>query len=378
MGSTHKTAGFYSYIESKIIDMKSLWNYAIIVVTDDGLSQRFPLVVEEKNDLREASKQILAPLKIDTHLYSNLDQSIGKALLGYMTEYPLTIAEESIRVQIFGEMLTAPKVSVIIPLYGRIDFVEYQLSLFANDPFFKERVELIYILDDPTLTDDLIALVQGLYPLFELPFKVITYDENYGYAVANNIGVRYANAEKLLLLNSDVMPLNKGWLPELITAYDGLENPGALGPKLLFEDGSIQHAGMAFEKSETFGMWLNEHPGKGLPDLSPKEMEGEMAREVPAVTAACLLIDRLLYEKAGGLTESYLIGDFEDSDLCLKLIEEGRKNYYLSTVSLCHLERQSQNLFSDSSWKTKVTLFNGWQHDKRWNTLITKLMESAK
>jgi GT2 family glycosyltransferase len=286
-------------------------------------------------------------------------------------ENPYVIGEDDISVLEYGKMPAKPKVSIIVPLYGRIDFVEYQLSQFANDPYFQEKTELIYVLDDPALTDDLLRLVQGLYPVFEIPFKVVTYAENYGYAIANNIGARYATAEKLLLLNSDIMPLEKGWLPEMLKESKNLKNVGALGPKLLFEDGSVQHAGMAFEKSEVFGMWLNEHPGKGLPDMQKEKT----IREVPAVTAACLLLDRSLYEEVGGLSENYLLGDFEDSDLCLKLIEKGKKNYYLPTVSLCHLERQSQNLFSDTSWKTKITLFNGWQHNIKWNELITTLME---
>ena len=374
MGDSYRTAGFYVHVKSHIFDPNASEAYALIIVTDDGLSLRLPLMPEEITDPKVLSRVLLDPLRIDSHLYENLDQNIGPALQSVVMNNPYVIEEKNVTVLAFGDVPEKPDVSIIVPLYGRIDFVEFQLSQFANDPYFKKHTELIYVLDDPSLSDDLLRLTQGLYPLFEIPFKVVTYTENYGYAIANNIGARYATAEKILLLNSDIMPLEKEWLPNMITAYKELKDVGALGPKLLFEDGAVQHAGMAFEKSEMFGMWLNEHPGKGLPDMCKEEK----VREVPAVTAACLLLDRSLYEEVGGLSENYLLGDFEDSDLCLKLIEKGKKNYYLPTVSLCHLERQSQNLFSDTSWKTKITLFNGWQHHIKWNDLITTLMEKNK
>ena len=374
IGNAYRTAGFYVQIESKLFDSRLPRDYALIVVTEDGLSRRLPLRPEEIDDPKALSRFLLDPLRIDSRLFENLDKNIGPALQTAVLKNPYVIEEEEVTVREFGELPSEPDVSIIVPLYGRIDFVEYQLALFANDPYFAERAELIYVLDDPRLTDELQRLVQGLHPLFGLPFKLVTYTENYGYAIANNIGARYATGRKILLLNSDVMPLEKGWLPQLVETYDTLEDAGALGPKLLFEDGAVQHAGMLFEKSEAFGMWLNEHPGKGLPDMSTEKE----VREVPAVTAACLLMDRELYEEVGGLSENYLLGDFEDSDLCLKLVEKGRKNYYLPTVSLCHLERQSQNLFSDTSWKTKVTLFNAWQHHRKWNDLISRLMETSR
>ena len=372
IGSAHKKAGFYAYINSKIIDLASITRYSLIVVTKNGLSHNIPFHVTEINSIKEVSHKILDPLQIDNNLYDNLTKNIGSVLCDYMEEYPLCIDEESIVREHFGQFVNNPKVSIIIPLYGRIDFVEYQLSQFANDPFFTQEVDLIYVLDDPSLIDEFITLVQGIYPIYEIPFSVVTYTQNYGYAVANNIGARYARAPKLLLLNSDVMPLEKGWLSKLIDIYDNLEGVGALAPKLLFEDGAVQHAGMVFEKSQTFKMWLNEHPGKGLPDLSTEQNP----KVVPAVTAACLLVDAFLYEKVGGLSENYLIGDFEDSDFCLKLTENKKLSYYVPSVSLCHLERQSQNLFNDNSWKTKVTLFNGWQHDRKWNRLMNELMEA--
>lgn len=276
--------------------------------------------------------------------------------------------------KIYGVMPENPTLSIIIPLYGRVDFMEYQLAIFANDEVLKSSVEIIYVLDDPERFGTMIhEVAKGLWHLQQVPFKVITYEENLGYARANNMGAKFANAPMLLLLNSDVFPRETGWTKRMLSIYNTLEDPGVLGFKLLFEDGSIQHAGMTFERNDYIGnMWTNVHPHKGMLDLE----KTHMIKIVPAVTGACMLLEKAHYDEVGGLSENYVLGDFEDSDLCLKLREKGLNIYYSSEPSLYHLERQSQSLFDNSSWKFKVTLFNGWQQMTRWNEKITALMEN--
>jgi GT2 family glycosyltransferase len=327
-------------------------------------------------DVKKVSRIALSAIEIDDTIHEKLERHIGPALSRFHKAHPNRYDLDGIKHIEFNADSSGkgrnPLVSMIIPLYGRIDFMEYQLAEFSNDPWICEFCQNIYVLDDPSKERETLSLARDLSKLFRIPFELLHYDENYGYAVANNIAAGFAKASKLLLLNSDVMPIGAGWLRRMLDIYEELETPGALGPKLLFEDGSIQHAGISFEKSEEFGIWLNEHPGKGLPDLGA---EKKGLYEVPAVTAACMMIDRESYESVGGLSENYILGDFEDSDLCLKLIDSGAKNYYTPDVSLVHLERQSQNLFADRGWKSKITLYNGWQHDKRWGGLIEKLME---
>lgn len=87
-----------------------------------------------------------------------------------------------------------------------------------------------------------------------------------------------------------------------------------------------------------------------------------------------MLMKKATYQELGGLDECYVLGDFEDSDLCLKALKAGYENYIDSSTSLYHLERQSQNLFNDTSWKFKLTIYNGLQHAKRWNSSIVKLL----
>ncbi len=370
-GEKHLTAGFYCYIESELIDIERSSSYELVIVTDDGLSRRIAFGARENTNRNQVSQIILFQLQINQDMQKNMDEHIGIALRTYLQRYQLKISRDDISVDVYGSQIENPKVSIVVPLYGRIDFVEFQLSQFANDKFFKENAELIYVLDDPKLEKELSLLCHSIYPIFEISFRVVNAHQNCGYAMANNIGTSYANAPLALLFNSDLFPMDKVWLERLLEIYESSENIGVLCPKLVFEDGAIQHAGMIFERNEELNMWLNEHPGKGLPDMNP-EME---TRAMPAVTGACMMIRKTLYEEVKGMSENYFLGDFEDSDLCLKLYEKGYINYYAPSVKLCHLERQSQSLFSNVSWKDKVTLYNAWQHERKWGQTITTVMK---
>jgi GT2 family glycosyltransferase len=113
---------------------------------------------------------------------------------------------------------------------------------------------------------------------------------------------------------------------------------GALGPKLLYEDDSLQHAGMYFHRQAGADLWENAHCFKGMhKSFKP----ANVGRPVPAVTGACMLVDRALYEDVGGFPTHYVQGDFEDSELCLRLSGAGRTNWYMPAAELYHLEGQS-------------------------------------
>jgi len=90
-------------------------------------------------------------------------------------------------------------------------------------------------------------------------------------------------------------------------------------------------------------------------------------REPDAVTAACVLVEAALFRDLGGFSEDYIIGDFEDSDLCLRARARGRVNRVALDTELYHLERQSQNRLGDALWRTNLTIYNCWLHNRRWS-----------
>lgn len=269
------------------------------------------------------------------------------------------------RIEQYGEPPRSPDVSIIVPLYKRIDFLEHQLAQFAHDPEIIAS-DLIYVLDSPELTDTLTQLAHDLFPLYHIPFRVVMLKQNYGYSTANNVGASLARAPLLVLLNSDVLPDKPGWSGKMRKFYDTMPGIGALGPKLLFEDDTLQHAGMYFERHDNFHFWTNQHYYKGYERYLPAANE---PRAVPAVTGACLMVATTLYQEQGGLSGIYLQGDFEDSDFCLRLIRSGRKNWYLPYLELYHLEGQSYpSPLRQLTWK-----YNAWIHTELWDDLIEEL-----
>ncbi|HEU4735683.1 MAG TPA: glycosyltransferase [Solirubrobacterales bacterium] len=268
----------------------------------------------------------------------------------------------------FGDPPPDPEASVVVPLYGRIDFLEQQIAQFVHDPELVES-DLIYVLDSPELAPALETAASELFELYGVPFRTAVLSANGGYSVANNRGASLARGRMLLLLNSDVLPERPGWLSRMTEFYDGKDEIGALGPKLLFEDDTLQHAGIRFQRPPGGGAWGNEHFFKGLHRDLPA---ANLSRPVPAVSGACLMIDRGLYEEVGGLRGLYVQGDYEDTDLCLRLREAGRESWYLPEVELYHLEGQSYALET----RHAMSRYNVWLHSRLWDAEIERLTSS--
>ena len=269
----------------------------------------------------------------------------------------------------YGTPPESPTISIVVPLYGRIDFLEQQLAQFVHDPELAST-DLIYVLDSPALAEQLITAAAGLHQLYGLAFRIVILQRNGGYSAANNLGASFARAPLLLLLNSDVLPDRPGWLGKMAAFYRSKPNIGALGPKLLFEDDTLQHAGLYFAPVADQSGWENMHYFKGLHRAFPA---ANVTRRVPAVTGACLMISRELYASHGGLRGSYVQGDYEDSDLCLRLSGAGLENWYLPEAELYHLEGQSYAL----PLRRLTGRYNLWLHTHLWDAQIHALMKDC-
>jgi GT2 family glycosyltransferase len=265
----------------------------------------------------------------------------------------------------YGVGSASPSASVVVTLYGRLDFLEHQLLHFSQDPAMRSA-DLIYVLDSPELSARLAELASALYALHGVPFRIARLTRNAGFSTANNLGASLARGPVLLLLNSDVIPDRPGWLDEMVNFYDATPEIGALGPKLVFEDESLQHAGMYFERDAS-GLWGNLHYYKGLSRTFPP---ANINRPVPAVTGACLMIDRALYTEVGGLSHRYIQIGYEDSDLCLRFIARGLRNWYVADVELYHLEGQAY----PDPMRVAFTKYNTWRQTHLWGPLIEKTM----
>ena len=270
----------------------------------------------------------------------------------------------------FGQPAMRPAVSVVIPLYRAYEFLRVQVAAFAGDPSFVEAAELIYVLDCPEHESEVAHQLGGLFRAYGLPMTLVTMSRNGGFSSACNAGARQAKAETLALVNSDVIPTGDGWLTALARKLDRRAKIGMVGPKLLYHDGSLQHAGLYFQRDDK-GCWFNHHYFKGMPgNYGPANRE----RRVPGVTGACMVMPRALFAELGGFDDAYVIGDYEDSDLCLKVRRAGFEIAYVPSVALYHLERQSIARSQDYM-RGAASQHNAWLQTQRWDAAIADLME---
>jgi GT2 family glycosyltransferase len=319
------------------------------------------------DDPIKLSKLLFALAPSPTTFAERLERNEGAALSALIEQRAAGWSDDCELDLRFGDISEDCDISVIVPLYKRWDFVEHQLAAFSGDADFRSRIELLYVIDDPGLVEVLKREAALLYELYRVPFRIIWGGLNRGYSGANNFGAANASGDTLILLNSDVFPSKPGWASGLAELLRSNPDYGIVAPRLVYPNGSIQHAGMAFQYEPEFSIWVNKHPLAGLPVAADTSQGLE---ERWAVTGACMAISSEDFWAADGFDTGYLIGDFEDSDLCLKIKAAGKRIGYSNDFTLTHLERQSFGSIGEGGYRQMVVIFNAWRHFNRWKYAI--------
>lgn len=179
---------------------------------------------------------------------------------------------------------------------------------------------------------------------------VICWEGEFNYSAINNYGAKFAKGEYLLLLNNDTEFINGACLEELL-GYCMHDDVGAVGARLYYSDDTIQHAGVVVGFGGIAG-----HAFIGL----PRSANGYFSRiicaqDMSAVTAACMMVKKSVFEEVGGLSTELKIA-FNDIDLCMKIREKGYLIVYNPYAELYHYESKSRGL---ENTKEKVERFNG-------------------
>jgi GT2 family glycosyltransferase len=220
-----------------------------------------------------------------------------------------------------------PTVSVIIPNRDSAELLDRCVGsvLAANWPGLE-----VTVVENGSTDPETHALYRRLR---ERGVRVVEWAGPFNYSAVNNLAARDAHGELLLFLNNDVeAPEGDDWLGHL--ARHALRpDVGAVGAKLLFADDTVQHAGVVLG---LFGVAGHSH--YRFPRSAPGHLgQLRLAREVSAVTGACLMVRRRAFEEAGGFDESFAVA-YNDVDLCLRLRERGLRTLWTPEAELYHLE----------------------------------------
>ena len=215
--------------------------------------------------------------------------------------------------------------SIVIPVSNRLDLTRNCLMALSQ---LQDQPDYEVIVVDNGSTDGTLEFLESLSG----DVQVIRNRENVGFAKACNQGAAAATGDYLVFLNNDTIPL-QGWLTALVDEVKAHLDVAIVGSKLLFADGSVQHAGVVFMRSRRSAYHIYR--------TAPSTGSGvNQRREFQAVTAACMLVRRKLFEEVHGFDEQFVNG-FEDVDLCLKAREKGYLIVYQPRSVLYHLESQT-------------------------------------
>ncbi len=251
-----------------------------------------------------------------------------------------------------------PLVSIIIPTKDQYSLLKTTIDSILQKTDYP-NYEIILINNNSTTTQffELVKAYKAQYANFTCIDAPIPFN----FPALINIGAEAAKGEYLLLLNNDMEVRHNNWLT-LMVAYAQKEGVGAIGAKLLYPDGTIQHAGIALSAADD-GAHLYAH--------LPAEAAGtQTINNYSAVTGACLLCDKSHFEMVDGMNEDLPV-EYNDLDLCLRIQALGFYTVYLPYVTLIHHESATRGhpLRSKASWQQH-------RHDQAvfaaaWQSLIT-------
>lgn len=215
-----------------------------------------------------------------------------------------------------------PKVSIIIPTKNNYKIIKRCIDSIEKKTNYQNKE--IIIVDNFSTQNE----TKKYYS--SLSHKIITYSENFNFSKMNNLAVKSSSGELLLFLNDDTKVLDPFWLDELVSIAMQ-KDVGIVGPKLIFSDNTIQHAGIVFLKTGS-----GFHPlMKQLENYNGYHNILNSMRDYSAVTGACLMIKKEIFDKVGTFDNSFDVY-YGDADLCLQVIDLGYRVIYTPFTKLLH------------------------------------------
>jgi GT2 family glycosyltransferase len=242
------------------------------------------------------------------------------------------------------EIKGTPKISIVIANKDHVEDLRRCVTSIRDKSTY-DNYEII-IVENNSQSEEIREYYKELEEVDNI--SIVVYKGEFNYSAVNNLGVAHAAGDYILLLNNDTEVITVNWMEELLM-YAQREDVGAVGAKLYYGDRTIQHAGVV--------LGLGSHRTAGHTHYKQSRQNlGYMGRlcyaqNVSAVTGACLMVKKSLYEAVGGLDEGFAVS-LNDVDFCLKLREAGLLNVFTPFAELYHYESISRGL-DDSGEKAE-------------------------
>jgi GT2 family glycosyltransferase len=249
-----------------------------------------------------------------------------------------------------------PPVSIVIPTAGTSREVRFEQTVLVThcvrsivETSTYDDFEIVVVADTST-GGEVLDELRGIAPD---RVRIVPYDRPFSFSEKINAGAVRSEGEHLLMLNDDIEVIAPDWIERLVmySSHDGI---GAVGGRLIVEDGRLQHVGVLFENGGFPG-----HPYHGFSrDFGGYSNSVLVAQNLLAVTGACLMTPRTAFDEVGGLTTTLPV-NYNDIDYCLKLRTLGLRVVYDPGTLLYHFESSSRS--SDVAEWEKEMLIERWQ-----------------
>lgn len=351
-----KNIGFFNY------DFQNNLNYDVILkclpYLEDKNIVHIPHILYHKRVLE---------LSDETSLSNYISDFNFRALQQYFHDYshhPIGV-EKGLLINTFKVNWpipsSTPKVSILIPTRDAKEITELAVRSILNKTNYKNYN--ILIIDNGSEEKETLVFFEEIQAEDER-VSVIRYDYPFNYSAINNFGVEHSDGEVIALVNNDIEVINPEWLTEMVMHVVRPEI-GCVGAKLYYPNGQVQHAGVVlgiggvanhiskFESFESVG-YFNKL---------------QVVQNYSAVTAACLLIRRDVFNEVEGLDANTFKVAYNDVDLCLKVLSRGYRNLWTPYAQLYHHESVSRG--GDESGEKFQRLLTESEFMKfRWESLI--------
>ncbi len=233
-----------------------------------------------------------------------------------------------------------PLVSIIIPNKDQVEALSQCLESIKKSSY--PNYEII-IVENNSEDKETFAYYQKIQ---SERIQIVVWGDEFNYSGINNYGVKYAKGDYLILLNNDIEVIAKDWMEEMLGNCQR-KDVGVVGAKLYYPDNTIQHAGIVIGIGGVAGAVFTGMPGA----YSGYFHKASIQQDLSAVTAACMMVKRSVYEELGGLEEKLKVA-FNDVDFCLRAREKGYLVVYNPAVELYHYESKSRGT-EDSKQKVR-------------------------
>ncbi len=265
------------------------------------------------------------------------------------------------------EIIGSPSVSIIIPTKDRPDILRKCIESIKKKTVY-ENYEII-IVDNSSKDPNAKNYLENISKSNNI--RTLKYENPFNFSAINNYAARNSNSDYLLFLNNDIEVISPEWLSAMLEHAQRRE-VGAVGCKLIYPNNTIQHAGVILGITGTPGLpGVAGHSHKHLPNKAHGYFHRpHMIQDLSAVTAACMMVRKNVFEEAGGFDEKLGVA-FNDVDLCLKIRQKGYLIIYTPYAELYHYESLSRGYEDDPEKQRRFSGEVKYMREK-WGQIIDK------